>query len=278
MEPMSIVQKGIQQTLAIQKRLAWDPRRAVVLGAGPVGMLAAAAPASARDRGRRVLPGARGILQGHAPAAAGISYISAASTPIESLPSGSGPIDVVFEATGATSVVFPAMRILGPNGVCILSSVTAARRRSTVDLATWNREMVLGNRLIFGTVNAGRLHFEMGPPGPRGHRGAAARMARGPDHAPHPVHRSPRAPSTARPDDIKTVLAVRLTRARMTKPQEPGERVIATNRKAFFNYEILDRAEAGVSLLGTEVKAIREGGFQLQGRASWSSEAASCSS
>ena len=50
----------------------------------------------------------------------------------------------------------------------------------------------------------------------------------------------------------------------MTKPQEPGERVIATNRKAFFNYEIFDRAEAGVSLLGTEVKAIREGGFNFK--------------
>ena len=50
----------------------------------------------------------------------------------------------------------------------------------------------------------------------------------------------------------------------MTKQPEPGERVIATNRKAFFNYEILDRAEAGVSLLGTEVKAIREGGFNFK--------------
>ena len=50
----------------------------------------------------------------------------------------------------------------------------------------------------------------------------------------------------------------------MTKPQETGERVIATNRKAFFNYEILDRAEAGVALLGTEVKSIREGGFNFK--------------
>ena len=50
----------------------------------------------------------------------------------------------------------------------------------------------------------------------------------------------------------------------MTKAQEPGERVIATNRKAFFNYEIFDRAEAGMSLLGTEVKAIREGGFNFK--------------
>lgn len=50
----------------------------------------------------------------------------------------------------------------------------------------------------------------------------------------------------------------------MTKPEEPGQRAIATNRKAFFTYEILDRAEAGISLLGTEVKAIREGGLNFR--------------
>jgi SsrA-binding protein len=50
----------------------------------------------------------------------------------------------------------------------------------------------------------------------------------------------------------------------MTKPPDPGERSIATNRKAFFNYEILDRAEAGVILLGTEIKSIREGGLNFK--------------
>jgi SsrA-binding protein len=50
----------------------------------------------------------------------------------------------------------------------------------------------------------------------------------------------------------------------MTKTEAPGERAIATNRKAFFTYEILDRAEAGISLLGTEVKAIREGGLNFR--------------
>ena len=47
------------------------------------------------------------------------------------------------------------------------------------------------------------------------------------------------------------------------KPDE-GEKAIASNRKAFFNYEILERAEAGISLVGTEVKAIREGGFNFR--------------
>jgi SsrA-binding protein len=50
----------------------------------------------------------------------------------------------------------------------------------------------------------------------------------------------------------------------MAKPDDPSEQVISTNRKALFNYEILERAEAGVSLRGTEVKSIREGGLNFR--------------
>jgi threonine dehydrogenase-like Zn-dependent dehydrogenase len=161
MEPTSVVEKGIQQALAIQQRLAWDPRRAVVLGAGPVGILAAVA---LRLRGFEVhvcaLEPAGSFKDTHL-REAGISYVSAAQSPIDSLPASLGPIDIVFEATGSTSVVLPAIRILGPDGVCILSSVTGGKKNVQMDLATWNRELVLGNRLVFGTVNAGRVHFEM---------------------------------------------------------------------------------------------------------------------
>jgi SsrA-binding protein len=48
------------------------------------------------------------------------------------------------------------------------------------------------------------------------------------------------------------------------KPDDGREKVLATNRKAFFNYEILERAEAGVALVGTEVKSIREGGLNFR--------------
>jgi SsrA-binding protein len=48
------------------------------------------------------------------------------------------------------------------------------------------------------------------------------------------------------------------------KPDDSRERVLATNRKALFNYEILERVEAGVSLVGTEVKSIREGGLNFR--------------
>ena len=48
----------------------------------------------------------------------------------------------------------------------------------------------------------------------------------------------------------------------MARP-EGGERVLATNRKAFFQYHVLERAEAGIALSGTEVKSIREGGLSF---------------
>jgi SsrA-binding protein len=48
----------------------------------------------------------------------------------------------------------------------------------------------------------------------------------------------------------------------MSKP-DPAERVLATNRKALFQYEVLERAEAGLALVGTEVKSIRDGGLNF---------------
>jgi SsrA-binding protein len=45
---------------------------------------------------------------------------------------------------------------------------------------------------------------------------------------------------------------------------KPGERPIADNRKAFHDFHILETFEAGVALLGTEVKAIREGRVNLR--------------
>ena len=162
LEPMSVVQKGIDHAFRIQQRMAWEPRTAVVLGAGPVGILAAA---SLRLRGLEVTVAARepeGCPRADLLREAGLHYASTAVTPLEDLPRRVGRIDLVFEATGASAVVLPAMRMLGPDGVCILSSVTGGTKTFDVDVAEWNREMVLGNRVAFGTVNAGRGHFESG--------------------------------------------------------------------------------------------------------------------
>jgi SsrA-binding protein len=50
----------------------------------------------------------------------------------------------------------------------------------------------------------------------------------------------------------------------MTAERKETEKTIATNRKALFNYEVLERAEAGIRLLGSEVKSIREGGLNFR--------------
>ena len=45
----------------------------------------------------------------------------------------------------------------------------------------------------------------------------------------------------------------------MSKDPKSANRVVADNRKARFNYEILDTYEAGIALTGTEVKSLRQG-------------------
>jgi SsrA-binding protein len=46
--------------------------------------------------------------------------------------------------------------------------------------------------------------------------------------------------------------------------RQKAEKIVADNRKAFHDYHVLETFEAGVALLGTEVKAIREGRVNLR--------------
>jgi SsrA-binding protein len=50
----------------------------------------------------------------------------------------------------------------------------------------------------------------------------------------------------------------------MKTEREQAQQNIAENRKAFHDYHIVDTYEAGVALLGTEVKSIREGNVNLR--------------
>ena len=89
-------------------------------------------------------------------------YLSTTTSPIETLYKSLGPRDLVFESTGSASVIPSAMRAVAPDGVCILGSVTTGSEEMPFDMAAWNRHLVLGNRVVFGTVNASRRHFEAG--------------------------------------------------------------------------------------------------------------------
>ncbi len=46
--------------------------------------------------------------------------------------------------------------------------------------------------------------------------------------------------------------------------KKPQSKIIAKNKKAFFNYDLLETFETGISLLGSEVKSIREGRISLK--------------
>ncbi len=50
----------------------------------------------------------------------------------------------------------------------------------------------------------------------------------------------------------------------MSEKQEQGEKLLATNRKAFHEYFVLEKLEAGIALLGTEVKSAREARVNLK--------------
>src|SRR5258706_2475607 len=51
----------------------------------------------------------------------------------------------------------------------------------------------------------------------------------------------------------------------MPKADGEGKKIVANNRKALFHYEIIEEYEAGLSLLGPEVKSVRAGQVSLEG-------------
>ena len=129
LEPTSVIEKGIIQAYEVQRRLKiWRPRRAAVLGAGTIGMLAAM---SLRMRGLEVTslglappPYLNSVLLEEI----GVRYRSTKQMGLREAAEAYGPFDVIFEATGFAPIVFEAMEQLGKNGVLILSSVTCGGR------------------------------------------------------------------------------------------------------------------------------------------------------
>jgi threonine dehydrogenase-like Zn-dependent dehydrogenase len=163
LEPFTVVQKGIAQAFEIQRRLrVWKPRLAAVMGAGTIGLLATLA---LRLRGFDVTTFAlapKPNLNADLIEAIAGRYVTTREVPIAEAAKQFGPFDLIFEATGFSPVVFDSMRTLAKNGVLVLSSVTGGDRKIEVPADKINLEFVLGNKVMVGTVNAGREHFEAG--------------------------------------------------------------------------------------------------------------------
>jgi threonine dehydrogenase-like Zn-dependent dehydrogenase len=163
LEPTTVVEKGIAQAYEIQRRLrVWHPKRAAVMGAGTIGLLATLV---LRLRGIDVTTfglAQKPFLNAELIEAIGARYISTKEKSILQASGEFGPFDLMFEATGFSPVVFESMQALGKNGVLVLSSVTGGDRTIEIPADKINLQFVLGNKVMVGTVNANREYFEMG--------------------------------------------------------------------------------------------------------------------
>ncbi|MDP2923785.1 MAG: glucose 1-dehydrogenase [Candidatus Omnitrophota bacterium] len=162
LEPLSIVEKAICQVFKIQDRMKWNPKNALVLGAGSIGLLATML---LREKGLTTYTIARspkGCFKSDIAQSCGSVYIDINETSLLELKQKIDNIDIIIEATGSSKVAFDAMQILAPNGVLCLTSITGGESRLEILADKINLDMVLGNKIIFGTVNANRKYFEMG--------------------------------------------------------------------------------------------------------------------
>ena len=170
-EPLTIAEKGIAQLWLIQTRLPWacpvEPgkpsaycHKALVLGAGPVGLLGAM---------KLVLEGFDTYVYSFGKSsehkvdvtrAIGATFIPAETVSIGDAAKKIGNIDVVYEAVGASKLAFDTIPHLGTNGVFIFTGIPGRKAPIPVDVDLMMRERVLFNQVVFGTVNAGIQSFQ----------------------------------------------------------------------------------------------------------------------
>jgi threonine dehydrogenase-like Zn-dependent dehydrogenase len=151
LEPTSVVAKAWDHIERIAARAVWDP--GVVLVTGPIGLLAALL---AVQRGLEVHVLDR-MTTGPKPAlVADLGATYHTGTVTEAVPFA----DVIVECTGAGEVVLDAVAKGGPDGIVCLTGLSSSGRTLTIDASALNRELVLENGVVFGSVNANRRHYQ----------------------------------------------------------------------------------------------------------------------
>ncbi len=168
LEPLTVAEKAAEQVRALAARLPGelknDPSNlsAVVLGAGPIGLLGAMKLVNGGfhtwvySRDNADSPNVKIV------SAIGARFVSSAEHPPSELAKMVGNISLVYEATGAAKVSFDVLSVLGVNGVFIFTGVPGVLAPIEIDAERIMRNLVLNNQVICGTVNAGRAAFEEG--------------------------------------------------------------------------------------------------------------------
>ena len=170
-EPLTIAEKSLAQIWRVQQRIGWSAetisgrlpgagKTAVVLGAGPVGILGAMA---------LLVNGFRTFVYSRSPEpnpkaslvnSIGAKYVSNETTPAAAFAKMTGNIDVVYEAIGVANVTFDVLKILGLNGVFVFTGIPPVSPPIPIEADTLMRQMVLMNQVVIGTVNADHDAFE----------------------------------------------------------------------------------------------------------------------
>ena len=150
LEPASVLAKAWEHVERIGRRARWAPRRVLVTGAGAVGLMGALLGLQ-RDLEVHVYDrhdlGAKPDLVREL----GAKY-HARFPALE--------FDIVIECTGAPSVIAQAVAGSAPGGIVCLTGIGGEHSIASFDVAALNQSLVLENRVVFGSVNANRRHYE----------------------------------------------------------------------------------------------------------------------
>jgi threonine dehydrogenase-like Zn-dependent dehydrogenase len=156
-ETASVLAKAWERVDVIFERvLPFKPARALVTGAGPVGLLAAL---MGRQRGLEVAVLDRNATGPKPGLAAGLGASYRVGAVAEACPPCP---DILIECTGAGRLVLDAIASAARDGVVCLTGVSGGRQLLPVDAAALNKNLVLENATVFGSVNANRRHYEAG--------------------------------------------------------------------------------------------------------------------
>jgi threonine dehydrogenase-like Zn-dependent dehydrogenase len=154
LEPASVLAKAWEQIDSVSRRAFFTPRRALVTGAGPIGLLAFL---MGTQRGYEMFVvdlEPRGRKRELVEALGGHYHVgSAVELDVE--------VDVIVECTGLGDVVWSAVTRLVGGGIMCLAGIMNLLPKLDADGTAFSRTLVLRNQLVFGTVNAGRRHWEL---------------------------------------------------------------------------------------------------------------------
>jgi threonine dehydrogenase-like Zn-dependent dehydrogenase len=157
-EPTSICERAIRHARAIGGRQPWELERALVVGAGAIGILSTYL---LRLAGVEVWTAG---LEPHVELveASGARYVSTTDVPLDTLREDVGGFDLVISAVPDAQLMADSLGLLRRSGVACLLGIDGRERKVTVDGPVLGLDAILENRVVFGSVNAHRQDWLAG--------------------------------------------------------------------------------------------------------------------